>query len=118
MLGSKNCSFNRSSTEFGDSLGIRCGVPDLSLMGDLLSEMLAEYGEICSWKFMFEDSIWCRIMSKMLEATIVGFSSEELNYCIFLSTIFVCLFTTFQPIYLLHRRMNTKYQDILLTLFW
>jgi hypothetical protein len=78
-----------TSDEFGrqvwDTLGRKIGEPNLSLMGDLLREILAEKGEICNWKLRLDAWICSRILSKVLEATIVGFTPELIISCMLLS---------------------------------
>ena len=62
-----------------DALDNNTGTTDLSFTGDLLIDMLAENGEICIWKLRFDDWIWSRILSKVLEASFVRFISEVIS---------------------------------------
>ena len=58
-------------------------------MADFLRNMVAENGETCSWKFKLEDWMVCRMLSKDVLATVVGFTtSEVLCWLIFQSDKF------------------------------
>jgi hypothetical protein len=59
--------------------------PDLSFTRDFFSEMVAENGESFNWKFKFDDLMLFRMVSKVLEAAILGSKSEVVVWYIFLS---------------------------------